>query len=692
MPKAAAVHACLAVLLFLADPLRATVTAGFREPPEARCLQDALRTSANPDSIKFLMARAYRGTDDVEGRNRALSILAELRPRHFGEVEYHTELAATYLAADRQHDARRELERVVRIDPLNVGLRVAIARSLIPIAVRYVAEDELVSAGAILDSALTISPGHAEALHLRSVVCCIRRLFVPDPWSISCLEGCALSEAAIARDSSFAAAYLVRAVHALDLGNSEESDDYFRRGLLLSDDLVRIDYYTPRFAAGEEFLAELDGLAPPQRLSAITQWWNEHDLDPVTPVCEQMLEYWKRMTLAELLYGDPSQGLKGWNTPRGEILVRYGAPQRIVYRQAFIAKKRNSIVVIPPKQHWVYALGSQPVVMTFEDNSLRNRFFPEQPSVVEKMVASLPSLPHAIRPGGVQVCYIAAGGRRQSPGETRETVSVGFPPWDKSDSWWKDALVQLVVLGSDLREIRRTAHQLHEDSLRVLKEGARMAVLSTPFDLLPGSYSLVVELDAPRFSGSFHRSMVVRNFGTDSLQLSDLVLRMPSAPPTGGGTPPAIQRRASPLNPGGLVWAEALGATCEVYNLRPGPDGLARYQVRYAVLARAAVKELQYRGGEEGWRPPSLFGEIARDLSRAGLDTAQYRELLFPATSVRVAAGGRGTIDFMADATGLSPGEYGLVVTVTDLVAGRAVTQQAPFRVISDPEFRVLFR
>ena len=39
------------------------------------------------------------------------------------------------------------------------------------------------------------------------------------------------------------------------------------------------------------------------------------------------------MALADFFYGDPEQNLHGWQTPRGEILVRYG--------------RRNSIAFLP---------------------------------------------------------------------------------------------------------------------------------------------------------------------------------------------------------------------------------------------------------------------------------------------------------------------------------------------------------
>ena len=58
-----------------------------------------------------------------------------------------------------------------------------------------------------------------------------------------------------------------------------------------------------------------------------SRFWTSKDPRYLTPYNERKLEHWARLTYADLLYGAPDLDLRGWNTQRGQILVRYGLPQ-----------------------------------------------------------------------------------------------------------------------------------------------------------------------------------------------------------------------------------------------------------------------------------------------------------------------------------------------------------------------------
>lgn len=57
------------------------------------------------------------------------------------------------------------------------------------------------------------------------------------------------------------------------------------------------------------------------------RFWTSKDPRYLTPYNERKMEHYARLTYADLLYGAPKVDLKGWNTERGQILVRYGVPQ-----------------------------------------------------------------------------------------------------------------------------------------------------------------------------------------------------------------------------------------------------------------------------------------------------------------------------------------------------------------------------
>lgn len=56
------------------------------------------------------------------------------------------------------------------------------------------------------------------------------------------------------------------------------------------------------------------------------RFWTSKDPRYLTPYNERKLEHYARLTYADLLYGVKEMNIRGWNTERGRILVRYGVP------------------------------------------------------------------------------------------------------------------------------------------------------------------------------------------------------------------------------------------------------------------------------------------------------------------------------------------------------------------------------
>ncbi len=57
-----------------------------------------------------------------------------------------------------------------------------------------------------------------------------------------------------------------------------------------------------------------------------SRYWTSKDPRYLTTFNERRLEHYARLTYADLLYGAPDVDLRGWDTERGRILVRYGQP------------------------------------------------------------------------------------------------------------------------------------------------------------------------------------------------------------------------------------------------------------------------------------------------------------------------------------------------------------------------------
>ncbi len=58
-----------------------------------------------------------------------------------------------------------------------------------------------------------------------------------------------------------------------------------------------------------------------------SRFWTSKDPRYLTPYNERKLEHYARLAYADLLYGVSELDLRGWETQRGHILVRYGVPK-----------------------------------------------------------------------------------------------------------------------------------------------------------------------------------------------------------------------------------------------------------------------------------------------------------------------------------------------------------------------------
>lgn len=63
----------------------------------------------------------------------------------------------------------------------------------------------------------------------------------------------------------------------------------------------------------------------PEQVAA--RYWTSRDPRYLTPYNERRIEHFARLTYADLMYKSEDLSLKGWETQRGKIHVRYGAPR-----------------------------------------------------------------------------------------------------------------------------------------------------------------------------------------------------------------------------------------------------------------------------------------------------------------------------------------------------------------------------
>ena len=683
-------------LLVVCATLHLASSAAGREHPEdhplVRQLLEDLKSTSDPDSVRLLLAIAYRNTGTLEGRQRALDLFKQVRPRYYDEPRYHVEIAKTEMAGKRFGDARQSLRRAIARDPDNLQTYVVCGSLLLPELIRYGDDGIAREAIDLLNEGLARDPKHRNILFLKSLFLAISRNLAAGEQTARSLAGRAATEAILAEDDRDVSAYMLNGIHCVDLNDVEEADRSFRAGLSYMVDSVRVAYYLPMLSAPDSTLTRLAGLPDARMPEGIGAYWSALDPTPLTPINESLLEYWRRMALADFEFGDVESGTHGWATPRGEVMVRYGPPASIAFANAGFANASGEIATdiglalriakLPsslslefqcPTQNWHYSFPGLELDIPFVDATLHDRFIPAQPGILRQTTAALPSIPSASYGGDVKQCFISTAGFRDRDA-TRQSIYVGLPRWADEPDWWAKASYRVSLVGGESGRSTLEFGPLDASMIVHPSTETEMAVVSASAALKPGRYIVDFAVESEGKQGSFTLPVDVRVFGSDSLEISDLRLVMPD-----DRTP----------NPSGALVSDAPGEVqFEIYNLTPGADGVAHYRTRYALLPREYVVEFARlaAAGADGFDPALRLGRPGQSLGGVTLGQENYRDVAFPSNTVRIAPGGRGSSSIRVETGGIATGLYALVVSVTDEGSGSAAWAQIPVRILERAE------
>lgn len=672
--------------------------------PEILQLQSILRTTADRDSVRFLLARAYRETGTMEGRERALDLLRQVRPRYYEDYRYHQELAVTYLEGERFDDAKESMRRAVQRGADPVQMRGLVAELLFRAALRTGSSELLQELLRTSNGTLRQIPDDRTSLLYKAITLSLARCLFPALGVRSSLGARACTDAILREDPADRLALLLEATYCLEAGEPERADQFFRWGLKESPPDYRAAFDLPLLCASDTVQRQLAEAPTAIRDSLSTAYWESRDPTPLTPVNENLLEYWKRLVLADVFFGQ-GDTLRGWHTPRGEIFVRYGPPQAMQFQMAYweggdamvqadagLARQSShsgsaTAPLLYPQQTWQYNLGGAQVDFAFVDPTLHDRFLPASRVLVESVTRATPSILAEESHGDIRNCLLGSAGTRGEGERTLQSLIVGLPVADSGTDPWADARVDVRMLDRVGRELSHEVHAVPAGSVLSLPLGASMTCLTREMSLPPGRYTADIQVEAGRHVGMYTIPMEIRSFGRDSLQLSDL--RLAFAPQR---AEPAAPMESTP-DPTGLVTpGTRLDVAFELYNLKPEGD-IARYQVRYTVLPAAYAREYSrlLAAGNAARDPALQFGALGRSLGGVTLDEGTYADVLFPRLETRLAKAARCRSAFRLETAGLREGTYALLVTVTDLNAGRTASVRTPFTVISEEAFRAAF-
>lgn len=446
-------------------------------------------------------------------------------------------------------------------------------------------------------------------------------------------------------------------------------------------------------------------------LAYASRFWTSKDPRYLTPYNERKLEHYARLTYADLIYAADDLDLRGWNTERGQILVRYGVPQgdvTIIPRSstgvnAGAAPKQGSAsdptgdvglalntlrsgtetdLLEEANTYNIWDYGAFKFV--FEDPFRNGEYRLYSPSASEISEGALPwvndytiKARETFRETPERYEYEAPGRQIEVPylvnsfrgreGMTDVYVNYGIPVTDQfdpdADIINLTAKTGIFIVGEDrniLVEQRPTLYGLKTSQVVRFSE-ANLWVDSKAVTSPPGHHEVSVEFETASSStvAVQRRDVEIHDFSGDDFAMSDIMLAYRVEESFDGRpvVPSDIVRKGYSMQP--APWSvfsvdQPIYLYFEVYNLQTDAAGVANYEVEAVLVPK------RDRGGVAG-AIGRLFG---------GADEG---------VSVTVPASIEATDDgqyLILDASNQEAGLYTLAVRVTDSASGETVERE----------------
>jgi GWxTD domain-containing protein len=400
-------------------------------------------------------------------------------------------------------------------------------------------------------------------------------------------------------------------------------------------------------------------------------YWKELDPLYLTKYNERVLTHLTRIAGADLLFGLPEIEIRGWETDRGRIYIRYGEPRRRTKMvKAIGLASRGVKVEIKDTEQWSYPGFS----LTFEDHffSGKYRFDNDTTLDYDGIIKEQPAH-HLVdfKDRRFDFPYTLSTFDDREPDRTLVEVNLGIP-------------AGRFHVDDQLDEIRlKTGVFIFDDDWNTISENiwdkefqvpdnfepepdeylhlVQQELVSVP----PGSYNLAVEV-ADRNGDSFgshHITFAVPDYSGDEFRLGDLALALGTDVETGS----AYNRNDITVEPNPLMVfnrSDDLSLYFGVYNLSLDGTGRTNYRVTTSVARIDTV--LERRSAFVRFLN-NLLGRESEGLSIS----SKYRGTI--PDEIRVQ-----TFDLSSLMTGL----YKIEVTATDLISGVDKSREEGFSLI----------
>jgi len=691
----------------------------------------------NRAHIYWRLAQLYISTDKAKHRWHALDLLdqaSELDPDNPEPDWLWAELASSM----EYHSAVRDrLAETVERHPGQVETYIVLGRAEFRLGIRRLHESRLRSAKAVWREAVDVDSTRSEVWH--GLAACALAL---EEYRLARRCGRSLARLSPATGLFIEAASALRLgdeelawsryAEALDLVDESERAVFLRgQGFLDGDDLAAIAEAAVSRPQAFAILSELgkdpqpgDNIDwnlvlqnPEVRERVLDEWWAQLDDRPAQAWSTGELDYWTRLVEADVLFGQPGHSRRGWNTPAGEVWVRWGRPTSVYYDPggaggtSRIDALGAAGVRFPPEHFlplgsppiwvWTYRSPGTWISFLFTDISRTSAWTPSESSIrdLTDLRAQMPIRVEAneAKPFYVAVSAVAFPRPDQDAIvetyialEPTELLSQLATPAQQKMLWYTDrdtiALVDWSITddsGQRIDHARRVVDRSARRSVVLQALGRRFR--SGPEDpylvaigarLPAGRYRIGVEVLDPvtgAFSTDGFTILVPEPEPGELLEMSGLeiasafTLWSPWA-----GVPPEFIKYAMAVVPAPAhrvpSGSSTLGVYFELRNLAVDATGTSSFDVRYAIYQSSReIRDLAFQ-----FRPDMDGLELIAPASMTFLEETSGQSpegLVVKGTEL--------------DVGGLSPGDYVLVVSIHDRLAEYSSSQATVFRISS---------
>ncbi len=459
------------------------------------------------------------------------------------------------------------------------------------------------------------------------------------------------------------------------VGRAAEAVRAFERGLALLTPGERAHVTDLSVILRRADAERYDELTSAQRAEFNRIYWSANDPLKLTPENEHLLEHLARVAYADLRYSAPDLHLRGWDTDRGVIYIRYGPPPVIATFPPETSQMGSDIAMTGKiTTVWFYPERNLRFVFYGPPGYNFARFAGEFRTYVEDARYAQPvkydNVPVNEAMDSIPVQVAAFRSRGADSGSTDLVFFAGLPLTRMASGVdLVEGPIQNGLFVTDPLE-RAVTTQRRTETVRFAAEH-QLERRTYTTELTPGEYRFRVEARQPTTGRAARGAgpLTVEAFNRPTLMLSDVILADRVAPrveePAGRTDFFVDPNPAMEFAPGGevhLYW--------EMYNLQPDSTDQVEYQVE--VVFR--VQSLERHG---------LVARIVGGVLDAVGTTAKGDDRVSVRYDASTTLGGRDRVPgwVAVDLADSPRGIYTMELIITDRRTGQIAVRQRAFTV-----------